>query len=376
MPKKDKATRGESGTPEEFDDQASAVADEIIEFDESKPSTQGLAEVQTITEDAGLVSVPEAMFEACQELELRMGGAESTVAALSAPSDDSIAGPVNIVGWGVGEKVVGGRSTGELALKVYVAEKVAASEVQTQCLVPESIRGFQTDVEEVGDVNALRFTGRHRPAPGGSSVGHPRITAGTLGCLVVRNNNRLCILSNNHVLANSNDARVGDAILQPGPADGGRNPQDRVGALEAFVPITFGAAGANEVDGALAWTAFRNVSPRHHCYRINPQPVNPQLFLPVRKCGRTTQATLGLVVGLGVTIRVNFGTSGVALFRNQIEIRGIGGTFSAGGDSGSVVVTAGTLQPVGLLFAGGGNLTFANRIGSVVSALGIRRFLN
>jgi hypothetical protein len=46
MPKKDKATQGESGSLEEFDDQASDVQDEIIEFDESKPSTQGLAEVQ------------------------------------------------------------------------------------------------------------------------------------------------------------------------------------------------------------------------------------------------------------------------------------------------------------------------------------------
>src|SRR3989449_7150169 len=80
-------------------------------------------------------------------------------------------------------------------------------------------------------------TRRIRPAPGGVSIGHIQITAGTLGILA-RRNGRPVILSNNHVLANQNAGRVGDPILQPGPADGGRL-QDTIARLVDFVPIQF-----------------------------------------------------------------------------------------------------------------------------------------
>jgi chorismate synthase len=47
--------------------------------------------------------------------------------------------------------------------------------------------------------------------------------------------------------------------------------------------------------------------------------------------------------------------------------------FSAGGDSGSLIWNwAAGMRPVGLLFAGGGGTTFANPIGTVLSALNIR----
>ena len=89
---------------------------------------------------------------------------------------------------------------------------------------------------------------------GAYSVGHVDITAGTYGTAVYRilpggsvNPPRhglgiprsWYILSNNHVLANSNDANIGDLILQPGPFDGGTDPEDAIARLRAFVPITF-----------------------------------------------------------------------------------------------------------------------------------------
>jgi hypothetical protein len=96
--------------------------------------------------------------------------------------------------------------------------------------------------------------------------------------------------------------------------------------------------------------------------------------MPVRKCGRTTQSTLGIITAIHVTIKVGYGAGRVALFKDQVQIRGVGKDFSAPGDSGSLVVTAGTRQPTALLFAGGGGLTFANPIGRVIAAVGIRRF--
>src|SRR5438309_2051812 len=45
---------------------------------------------------------------------------------------------------------------------------------------------------------------------------------------------RRVVLSNNHILANSNAARIGDPILQPGPADAGTR-DDTIATLERFV---------------------------------------------------------------------------------------------------------------------------------------------
>ena len=93
------------------------------------------------------------------------------------------------------------------------------------------------------------------------SIGHFRVTAGTLGCVVRdRASGERLILSNNHVLANSNDAAPGDPIVQPGAADGGQVSQDAIAYLERFCPIQFSiepgicglARGFAEVGNALA----------------------------------------------------------------------------------------------------------------------------
>jgi len=60
-----------------------------------------------------------------------------------------------------------------------------------------------------------------RPAPIGVSTGHPRVTAGTIGCRVKDSSGRVYALSNNHVYAWENKASAGDNVLQPGAYDGG-----------------------------------------------------------------------------------------------------------------------------------------------------------
>jgi hypothetical protein len=187
------------------------------------------------------------------------------------------------------------------------------------------------------------------------------------------------ILSNNHVLANSNGGVFGDCITQPGPYDGGRCPADQIAILERFVPINF-AGGVNFVDCATGW-AWPDRVRRELVYvsggslnffRISNAPVGPVLGMLVGKTGRTTQLTQGRVTGIGATIRVNYGGGRVALFQDQIAIRGTSGLFSAGGDSGSSIWTWNPQRnPVGLLFAGGGDLTFANRMTRVLPALDI-----
>ena len=239
----------------------------------------------------------------------------------------------------------------------------------------------------VGIVDAFSHRMRMRPAPGGISVGHQAITAGTLGCLVrgtsAPRNRRLMILSNNHVLANSSNARLGDCIAQPGPFDGGRCNRDRIAILERFIRINF-RGGTNYVDCATGWAwpnrvrrelmYLRGTTPRY--FRVGARPVAPRPGMLVGKTGRTTQLRSGRITAVGVSVNVNFGGGRIAHFRDQIAIRGTTSAgFSAGGDSGSLIWEwRRGLAPVGLLFAGGGGTTFGNRIGRVLSALRVRMY--
>ena len=162
---------------------------------------------------------------------------------LAAVRKDLMAKP-NVVATGIGYKIAAGKQTTELALICSVDVKKAKQALSLKEMIPATIQDIPTDVNPTGTIYALQApTGKFRPAPGGVSIGHYQITAGTLGCLV-KKNDKLMILSNNHVLANSNSASIGDAILQPGPYDGGSDPQDRIAKLNDFVQIDFGNAPA------------------------------------------------------------------------------------------------------------------------------------
>lgn len=291
--------------------------------------------------------------------------------ALSAESGTDEYGPENVVGVGISEKIVDGQFTGEPCVTVYVVAKVPRDEIAASAAVPEEVNGILTDVVATGELYALPHRGRYRPAPSGVSVGHFRITAGTLGCLA-RRGRSLFILSNNHVLANSNRASIGDPILQPGPTDGGIVPRDVIAKLSKFIPINFGGA-PNNVDCAIAQTSPDLVTPLNKCFgRISATPFPCRRELLVRKCGRTTQFTRGRITDCNATVRVNYGTSGVAVFQNQIIIQSLTSSpFSQGGDSGSLIVTDAGHRPVGLLFAGSTTHTIANPIQAVLTALGV-----
>lgn len=234
-----------------------------------------------------------------------------------------------------------------------------------------------------GIVDAFQHRMRLRPSPGGISIGNVAITAGTQGCLCrgrsAPRNARLMVLSNNHVLANSNAAPIGSGIVQPGPYDGGRMPADQVAILERFVTINF-AGGNNLVDCATGWAWPDRVRPELmylsagtvQYFHVGNLPVAAVPGMMVGKSGRTTQLTSGRITAIGVTVNVNYGAGKVGKFVNQISIRAPSGDFSQGGDSGSLIWTWDARRaPVGLLFAGGGGTTFGNRIGDVLSALDI-----
>ena len=297
----------------------------------------------------------------------------------------------NIVGVGLGanfDSPADGMEPGIPCVNVYVAEPTQVESVR-QTLANQLGVHAATDtdlpvqIHQTGIIDAQPHRFRSRPAPGGVSCGHLRVTAGTLGCLArgrrAPRHRRMLILSNNHVLANSNTGRFGDPILQPGRHDGGAMPNDQIAILERFVPIQFGGA-LNFVDCATGWAWPDRVRKelvylkmgQQKFFRISNSVQGCQPGMLVGKSGRTTQITNGRVVDCNATIRVNFPGGRVALFRDQIAIRGLNGNFSDSGDSGSVVWTWNSRRnPVGLLFAGGGGFTFANKMTRVLSALDI-----
>jgi hypothetical protein len=214
---------------------------------------------------------------------------------------------------------------------------------------------------------------------------------GTLGALVEDAAQRQYVLSNNHVLAKENgnlasgSAADNAAIIQPGLLDEGScstlgDPAHAVADLSSYVPVLF-AKGKNKplnhVDAAIAEARAGEVDTTGAILGIGVLggAADASVGLPVQKTGRTTGHTFGTVRAIGVTIDVSY-ESGTARFADQIRIRKPcdDAGFSDAGDSGSLIATAPASgsEPaaVGLLFAGGGSDTFANPIGSVLTATG------
>src|ERR1017187_7117657 len=254
--------------------------------------------------------------------------------SLSAASGTNTYGFENIKGVGISEKLVNGWLTSDPCITVYVAAKAPLGEIQENARVPEKIGGVATDVVEIGEIDAFPFKGIYRPAAGGVSVGHFKITAGTIGCLVKKGGDPVYILSNNHVLANVNQSQAGAAILQPGPADGGKDPANRIPQLTTCIQIDF--TNPNFVDCAIAEAQPKLVAALNKVLGKLALPVVPaQLNMLVSKCGRTTQLTRGRITDVNATMRVGYGTSGTAVFQKQIIVQSLDSNqFSQGGDSG------------------------------------------
>ncbi len=274
----------------------------------------------------------------------------------------------NVVGLGVGYKVSGSREFDEISVVVMVRQKLPPVSLPDADFIPPEVGGVRTDVVEVGILRPLQTrTERVRPVPGGMSIGHHRITAGTFGCVVRdRQSGARMILSNNHVLANRNSGSPGDPILQPGPADGGTQEHDTIALLERFERINFNEepaacslaqAYANVGNTLARWLGSQH---RVEAIQFRPQAVNlidaaiarpildsevldeilevgevagvkeAALGMAVVKSGRTTAFTTGVINILDATLTVGYGGDRNAVFEHQF----VSTAMSEGGDFG------------------------------------------
>lgn len=310
----------------------------------------------------------------------------------------------NVVAVGLGLKTTKGIRTSTSAIICSVEKKVPLSELKKRDVIPSKIDGIATDVIRTGRFRALKArTDRWRPAPGGVSVGHENISAGTLGCLV-KKNDQIHILSNNHVLADQNEAALGSAILQPGKADGGQYPVDQIATLSDFVRIQWIGGEGCKIGQALArcanlmarlfgrktiLEAVTAEDPENLVDAAIAKPISdsdvsdellelgkirdvnllPEIELVVRKSGRTTAVTGGKITQTDVVVQVGYGDGKKALFVDQLMVELDG--FSAPGDSGSVVIDSDN-NIAGLLFAGSDTSTIISKIEHVFNLLKIK----
>jgi hypothetical protein len=204
--------------------------------------------------------------------------------------------------------------------------------------------------------------------------------SGTLGALVTGGGTQY-ILSNNHVLARQDQAAQGEDISQPGLIDNGcrvativadYTAAPQLGTANVDCAIAAVRSGLMDANGVIEGLNGTSGAP-------STNTATPTVGMAVQKSGRTTGHTTGTISSTNTSVNVQYqkncgsGRKYTVSYANQVVINS--STFSAGGDSGSLILTnTSCAHPVALLFAGSSTDTIGNPIGDVLSALaGISR---
>jgi S1-C subfamily serine protease len=287
----------------------------------------------------------------------------------------------NVVGIGIGPRLVKGKRRRQICVRLYVRHKLGASRVPKRFYLPATIGGVPTDVIEVGTPKILAGATsdtfqRMRPArPGccitaaGPTPIYPE-TQGTFGAVVSDAQGTLYLLSNNHVLANEDYNKAGTAIFQPN----GPDAADRLALLKTVVPLN--RTGLATVDCALAKVIrTRDVNP------VPLEPVGPlssaeilaaATGMNVEKFGATTGHTTGTVTDTDANFVVEYDDGAQIHLAHQIHIENGPEPFCDGGDSGSLVVESATKQAIALLTVNMDGFALACDLGRVLQELSAR----
>ncbi len=285
----------------------------------------------------------------------------------------------NITSIGIGLKVSGQGDkavhTDKVCIQFTVGSKLeSATEIESMDskLIPKTITidGMEivTDIFERDYKPTYTILGaeaieenrrkiRMDPMQPGISVGHPSISAGTLGLIAYdKSSGAPCVLSNWHVLQGGT-GQLGDDVLQPGKHDDNRINLNHFGKLSRS---HLGLAG----DCAVAKIVDRKFSAEILDIGVIPSKIaKVDLLDGVIKSGRTTGTTRGIVRRIDVTVKINYGGN---TGQRRIGAFEIGpdpkfpserSEISMGGDSGAVwLVTTDNGAPTnafaGLHFAG------------------------
>lgn len=319
--------------------------------------------------------------QAKKEWSQKLIAGESVTTFSASSSKNKIVSPKpnqNVVGVGIGEKFTEGAFEGVLAVKFFVRVKYPKDQLSKSELLPETIDGLPVDVEQTGTFRALAMPDprqKIRPAQPGGSIGFADPSgqfrmAGTFGALV-KKDSKLFILSNNHVIADENRLPLNSDIFQPGLLDDGNANTDKTAKLTKFIEMKAGVL--NKADAAIAQVNNKTDVKNEILFIGAPAGTKKaERDMIVHKFGRTTSYTVGRITSIATDVRVAY-DAGDLSFEDQIIIVGENQTsFSASGDSGSLILERSSQKAVGLLFAGSNTHTIANHIGDVLNLLKIK----
>ncbi|AHI01744.1 hypothetical protein [Kutzneria albida] len=310
--------------------------------------------------------------------------------------EDDLLALRGVVGVDIAEKITAGERTGQLGITAYVREKLPLARIAPGEVLPAEVEGVAVDV--VADEFVLhrallaqdaefpdaRGAERHKVVLGGISMGPARsillcppdaprtgeyVIVGTLGALVTdrSGNGQVMGLTTFHAACVDDAWSVGDSMVHPSRADGG-GQDDSIGTLCR-------AALSGSVDGAAALLV---TSHPHRASIVDIGPITGTAVATrgavVRKRGRTTGLTMGLITSTDATLKIDYRDGlGVRVLRNQLRVEVVGGGVMGDyGDSGAVLVDVDN-RVVGLYFAGNlsGTAAFANPIDRVLDELDV-----
>ena len=250
-------------------------------------------------------------------------------------------------------KLVGGRETRVLAVRVFVEKKLPRDKVPPKLLLPQSFGDIPVDVVAIGKIVPLaKIPNRRkwRPLRGGCSGIYTGGTSGTLGFFMrdrkkppkKKGKPQWYALSCAHVLDPGNK---NNETLQPSPNDKGIVPNDWVGKLYRSTYKRTDAA-LSKIDVGAKATLIGLPAPRGI--------MKEKRKLSVAKSGRRTGVTNGTIRDIKITLKEpSWGTApGPVVFRRVFVVIGKKGDFSRGGDSGSLVIHRKSRRALGMVFAG------------------------
>ncbi|MPQ43684.1 hypothetical protein [Clostridium tarantellae] len=275
----------------------------------------------------------------------------------------------NVIGIGLGHKYVKSQNTNEVCLNVFVEKKEDLINLKKSDIIPTKYKGIKTDVFELGTVTSSALNTKIRPVQCGYSIGPTNSNiAGTAGCIVQRgsgNNLSYFLLSNNHILTDSQTKPLGTRIVQPAIPDGG-TILDAVATLSSYIPLQSGTRQINTVDCAIARIISNSFISNEIAWLGYPKGTsNVILGEKVKKIGRSSGRTTSTVRSISSFLYINLGGR-YYLFQDQI----IMDKFSLEGDSGSLVLNNSN-KAIGLLMATSTYASIANNINSVLRALNV-----
>lgn len=269
----------------------------------------------------------------------------------------------NLIGMGIGFKIVKDKLKKKLCLKFYVKEKLPAKEVDENKFIPgniifDGLGSFPTDVEEVGPIDLENLKINIRPVTGGYSIGHRSVRVGSLGCLVRKRGqpNKIFLLSANHVIAASDTGAIGDAIFQPGIEDKATS-RDVLTSLYDFEPLDFSEIFYDgKVDAAIAGPVTTDdCSSLIALIKAPPSGIREDIYrgMKIKKVGRSTGLTKGSILDVDLTLKLSYRDPASDQLLGDVRYTDLVlcTRYSKPGDSGSLILDSNN-HAVGLHIAG------------------------